>query len=236
MYDGSSYHGWQIQPNEVSVAQIVMDALSLINKEPTKIHASGRTDAKVHALKQVFHFDSKLNLSEDVWLKALNNTLPEDIRIFSVERVDDDFHARYNAKQKIYQYKINTNDYDVFNARYVYQYNKPLDIKVLKEACLVFIGTHNFTSYNATPLSVVEDQVRTFFRFDVKEEEGLVTFELEGTGFLRHMVRMLVASVLKVHEQKITIEDLQDALNKPDKTKLTFNVPGCGLYLVDVKY
>lgn len=236
MYDGSSYFGWQIQPDHITLQKKLMDALFIVNKKHTEIVASGRTDTGVHAYAQVFHFDSDLDLSGSIWVKALNGNLPEDIRITRVEKVSDDFHARYDATSKVYHYKLNTKVHDVFTSRYIYQYNKVLHVEKLQKAAQLFIGQHDFSSFNATPLSVIEDQVRTITKFNIKEEKGLVTFEIEGSGFLRHMVRMLVASTIAYSQQKLSQEAIIDALNHPDKTKINYNVPGCGLYLMNVYY
>ena len=128
-YDGTNFKGWQIQPDSRTVQQEIEKALSSINKEKTNIHASGRTDAGVHAIAQVFHFNSDLNLDDGIWIKAINGHLPWDIRVTNVEKVSDSFHARYHACSKTYRYIINTDAYDVFNRNYIYQYNKPLNVK-----------------------------------------------------------------------------------------------------------
>lgn len=235
-YDGSLYHGWQIQPNANTVQKEVLRALAIINKKTVDIHASGRTDTHVHALNQVFHFDSDLDLESDIWTRALNGQLPDDIRIKSVEKVEDDFHARYDAMSKIYHYKLNMGDYNVFDARYVYQYNSSIDINKLKEVAQVFVGVHDFTSFNATPNDVVLDQKREIFTFEVDLDKDIITFKIEGSGFLRHMVRMLVASCIWVTTGRISLKTLSDALENPDKEKIKANVPGCGLYLINVNY
>lgn len=235
-FDGSSYYGWQVQPDKETVQETITRAVTIINKENTDIHASGRTDTGVHAYGQVFHFDSKLDLNENIWIKALNGNLPDDIRVLRVEKVNDNFHARYDAISKAYHYQLNTKEHDVFQSKYIYQYNKNLDIKILQEIGNLFLGTHDFASFNATPLKVIENQVRHIDTFKIEEVDGIIVFKIKGSGFLRHMIRMLVATSLAYHEKKISLEHVLDALNYPDKDKIQFNVPGCGLYLMNVDY
>lgn len=235
-YDGSDFYGWQIQPHTRTVQEEINKALTSVNKKESMIHGSGRTDTSVHAMHQVFHFDSDLDLEGSIWLRALNGNLPNDIRILKVEKVENDFHARYNAKSKTYHYKLNTGIYDMFKHRYVYQYNKDLDVNKLKEISQSFEGTHDFTSFNATPQSVIEDQVRTVASFKVKQIDNTIQFEIKGDGFLRHMVRMLVASCIAYAEGKLSKEEIEKALLKPSKDKIKYNVPGCGLYLMHVEY
>lgn len=236
MYDGSSFFGWQIQPNKRTIQDTIQQALSRIQKEDSNIHASGRTDADVHAYGQVFHFDSKLTLKPEDWKRALNGSLPKDIRILDVEQVEDTFHARFDAKSKTYRYKLNPKSYDVFTQKYIYQYNQDLNIESMNKTAALYIGTHNFLAFNATPIDVIEDQVRTIEHFKVFKDDDIILFEIKGDGFLRHMVRMLVATLVAVEEEKLTHKEIEDALKHPDKDKIKFNIPGCGLYLVSVDY
>lgn len=235
-YDGSNYNGWQIQPNASSIQEEIIRAIKIMTKEEVMIQGSGRTDSYVHASHQVFHFDSSIDLASEIWTKALNGILPSDIYIQEVIKVADDFHARYDAQSKTYHYKINTLAYDVFSQKYVLQFNKALDLDILHEVTTLFEGTKDFTSFNATPLKVVENQVRFIEYFRIKEENGIVIFQIKGNGFLRHMVRMLVATCLAYHEDKISLSDIQEALDNPTKQSIKFNIPGNGLYLVDVEY
>ncbi|HZJ86944.1 MAG TPA: tRNA pseudouridine(38-40) synthase TruA [Erysipelothrix sp.] len=235
-YNGSSYHGWQTQPDKQSIQSEIERALSIIHKEETSITASGRTDRNVHALNQVFHFDSDLDLKSESWVKAINTHLPKDIRIKKVIHVDEDFHARFDATSKTYHYKLNTRAFDVFTINTITQYNQPLNLNKLKEASTLFIGKHDFTSFNKTPLSVIEGQTRTITTFDVLEKNGVITFIIKGDGFLRHMIRMLVATTIAYSEDKITLEKIDNALKHPSKNKIKYNIEGNGLYLVCVDY
>lgn len=235
-YNGKDFQGWQIQPKGRTVQDEIEKILSLMHKAPTTIYASGRTDAGVHALNQVFHFDSNLNIDPNHWKQIFNRQLPDDIFVNSVEAVSDLFHARFDAKFKTYRYKINVGEFDVFTKDTLYQYNKPLSIDTLKKVSNLFIGKHDFTSFNKTELTVIKNQVKEILSFDIYQEDDVVVFEIKGTGFLRHMIRMLVASCIAYHEGNISLEMIEDALHHPDKTKIKFNIPGTGLYLVSVDY
>lgn len=236
MYDGSTFLGWQIQPNTRTVQAEIEKVLYVMHKETVTITASGRTDTGVHALNQVFHFDSTLNIESHEWIRALNGQLPADIHIVNVTKVDDSFHARYGAISKTYVYRINTGEYNVFQRNYVYQYNKDIDLNELEGIFKHFLGTHDFTSFNKTPLETIENQVRTIEKIELESSEDEIIITIKGNGFLRHMIRVLVGSAIATLEGKITKEVLKDALMNPNKQSIPYIVPGCGLYLKQVDY
>lgn len=236
MYDGTEFSGWQIQPNQRTVQSEIESILSVMHKKEVKIVASGRTDAGVHALGQTFHFDSELNLDEEKWYHALNAQLPSDIRIVDIKRIHNTFHARFDATSKTYIYKLNTGCFDVFSRNYIYQYNKSLNITRLQEVIQFFIGTHDFTAFNKTSLEEIEDQVRTISNFTFVKRSNLVEFEITGTGFLRHMIRMIIATCLAYSESKISETEIKEALKNGNKNMIPFNISGSGLYLKEVLY
>lgn len=234
-YDGSDFSGWQKQPGEITVQQTVEEALSLIHKAPKQVHGSGRTDKGVHALGQVFHFESSLNMDGAAFQRALNALLPKSTHILSVEAIEG-FHARFDALAKTYSYTINTGDVNVFKRAYEYQLCQGLDVEAMIDARSVFLGTHDFTSFNATELAIVKDQTRTITQLDIKDHDGIITIVISGDGFLRYMVRMIVAALVEVGRHRLTKEELQTMLLAQDKTIFTKNVPSCGLVLVEVTY
>lgn len=235
-YDGFAYSGWQIQPQATSIQEVIEDALRVMHKESIKVVGSGRTDALVHAFAQVFHFDSFLELDSNTWVRALNSYLPDDIRIQSVEKVADDFHARYDAKFKTYQYHLNIGNFNVFDRNYVYQYNRMLDFEKVDAIIPHLMGEKDYTAFNATSKEVIENQIRCVSEFRYTVENERVIFTITGNGFLRHMVRMLVATVLAYNEDRIDSETVQRAFIEGDKRLIPYNVPGCGLYLYKVIY
>ncbi len=235
-YDGSAFVGWQKQPNGNSVQTEIEKAVSLINKEKTRVFGSGRTDAGVHGLGQVFHFDSPFDIQGKAWIKALNSMLPLTIRIVDVEPVDDSFHARYSAKTKTYEYRVNNGEYDLFKRKYECYYPEKLDLTKIEEACHRFLGEHDFTSFNATKLEVIENQVRTIYRFDFEVIDNHIIFTICGSGFLKYMVRMMIATCLKCGTGKIKPEKITEMLEAKDKDVMQYNIEPNGLYLKKVNY
>lgn len=236
MYDGTQFSGWQIQPNQRTVQSEIESIFSVMHKKEVKVIASGRTDAGVHALGQVFHFDTELSLDEKQWCHALNAQLPVDIRIVDITLVDDSFHARYDAVSKTYIYKLNTGTYDVFTRNHIYQYCKSIDIEKIKEVTQLFVGTHDYSSFNKTTIDEIENQVRTIHDIKINQHSNLVEIEVTGNGFLRHMIRMIIATCLAYCEGKISKTEIIDSLKYGDKKLIPFNITGVGLYLKEVFY
>ncbi len=158
-YDGSQFSGWQIQPDKISVQQCLEQAISTIANEPVKIHGSGRTDGGVHAYGQVFHFD--LNKSYRDLRRSINSQLPSSIYIRTLEEVSEDFHSRYDVCWKHYDYLINNGEYDPLKRNYCCFERGKLDQEKMKKAAEVFVGTHDFTSFNATGKDEIVNQERT---------------------------------------------------------------------------
>ncbi|AMC93075.1 hypothetical protein AOC36_03505 [Erysipelothrix larvae] len=235
-YDGSDFDGWQKQHHGRTIQGELEKILKKIHKHDVKVVGSGRTDAGVHALGQVFHFDTDLMIPNDKWPLAINALCPDDLRIIKVQSVDETFHARYSAVQKTYQYQVNVGAYNLFQRKMVYQLNASVDLDLIQEAASLLIGTHDFTSFNATSHEEIEDQVRTIHAIDINQEGDIITFTLKGSGFLRYMVRMIVASLLEVGRHRLPINALSYALKHPDKRALNSNVPACGLTLISVHY
>ncbi len=238
-YDGSHYYGWQSQNSQTdikTVAGVINRVVSKINKRPTQVVASGRTDRKVHALGQVFHFHNDHNIDLKRLKNALNNALPDDIEIVDVEQVNDDFHARFSARSKEYHYYLNLGKFNLFEKDYITQYNKKLDYQLMVEAAKYFIGKHDFRSFNATPLAEKNNQVRTISKFKILQKDNLLIFQIEGDSFLRHMARMMVGTIIYIGARKYTIDDLNKLLNNKESTLAPFNAKPNGLYLVKVNY
>ena len=233
-YDGTDFSGWQVQPGKRTVQEEIARAISRIANTETEITGAGRTDAGVHAIGQVFHFDCDRQFTDIC--RSINSQLPDDIFIRECVGVSDDFHARYDAKWKHYSYMVNTEKYDPLMRDHMYQLGIGLDIDRMHEASDLFIGHKDFTSFNATRLSEVENQERTIFRFDISERSGIVTFDVYGDGFLRHMVRMLVAALIEVGKGNVSRDQLEEMLLSRNKEACNYNIPGRGLYLVHIDY
>lgn len=233
-YDGSKFHGFQIQDKQRTVQGEIQKALEKINEEEVIIHASGRTDAKVHARHQVFHFDTKKNLPIEQWKRAINHFMPNDIYILSAEYVDEEFHSRYSAQKKEYHYKLSMNEYSPFETNYIYQYGRELDIGLMREAAKIFIGEHNFASYCC--YDQYGNTIRTLYELEISENDGIVTFKLVGNGFRRYMVRHIVGGLIQVGAKRIDKEKLKEMLDSCGEKKCLFKAKPQGLYLYEVYY
>lgn len=233
-YDGSKFHGFQVQDKYRSVQGEIQKALKNICQIETIIHGSGRTDAKVHGRRQVFHFDTVKDLPEEQWKRAINHFLPNDIYILSSKIVNEDFHSRYSATRKEYRYLLNMNEYSPFQTNYIYQYGRSLDIELMKEAASIFLGEHDFASYCS--YDQYGNTIRTLYQFDIEEKEGIVTFRLVGNGFRRYMVRHLVGGVIQVGAKRMTIQRLQEMLDSCGQQKCLHKAKPQGLYLYEVFY
>ncbi|MBR2825849.1 MAG: tRNA pseudouridine(38-40) synthase TruA, partial [Solobacterium sp.] len=235
-YNGRNYSGWQTQKKGNSIQEHIEHALTQLTHKKINITAAGRTDKGVNAQGQVFHFDTELEMTPRKWKGAINNFLPEDIHIIDVEEKDERFHARYSVKTKQYDYKINFGEYDVFSKDYAYQCPYQVDIKLMEKASKLFIGTHDFTSFNSNSLKETPDQVRTIENIIFKKDGDFLTISYIGRGFLRYMVRMLTAQLLDVGSGKQTIEELKEKFESKSKRVSRKNAPSEGLTLVKIDY
>lgn len=235
-YDGSGYSGFQTQKGLETIQEKMEDALKIVNNNQiTPIVATGRTDKGVHALCQYGHADIGVNITEKKLKRALNSNLPDDIHVISTEIVDKDFHARYNVKEKEYQYKINIGEYNPLERNYVFQYNYQLDTNSMKKAIQVFKGTHDFRAF-VTDNKEKENCIRTITEVNITEENNIITITFKGDGFLRYQVRNMVGILIRVGENKLSTKDVERILESKDRTKSGKTAPAQGLYLINVKY
>lgn len=235
-YDGNNYVGFQSQKNGLAIQDVIEKALKIIFKEDIRIVMASRTDAGVHAKGQVFHFDT--NKKKDTYkLKgSINALIPKDIHIIEVKNVSDKFHARYSVKSKTYEYLINTGEYDVFLDGYAYQCFYKLDLELMKKASKIFLGTHDFSSFNTTPYKDKENQTRTISEFKIIKKKDLLVIRITGDGFLRNMVRIMVGTLIDLGRGQKSIDDIKKMLDTPSKNTKRYNITGNGLYLVKIKY
>ena len=235
-YKGTNYYGWQKQVGFISVQSKIEEVLSQIYDTPISITGSGRTDAGVHAIKQYFHFNVEKEKDLNQLAYAMNKMLPEDIHILSLEKVDDDFHARYSAKRKIYEYDILLKNKEVFNYDLAYLYPMDLDIDLLKESLKLFEGEHNYQDFT----SKEEDEgnfIRTIYAIEVNQDNDLIKIRFEGNGFMRYQIRNMVGAAIAVANKKEDISFIKYHLgDKKNREIIAYKAPAVGLYLVDVKY
>lgn len=234
-YDGSNYNGYQKQPNKNTIQDNIEDILSKILNQKTSISASGRTDAKVHAYNQKAHFDTDKELDLGKFKNSMNKMINSDIYVKKVEKVNDDFHARFNVVEKEYLYKINIGEYNPLEKNYIYQYNKELDIEKMKIASLYLIGTHNFKSFTKSD-DEKDSYERTINSIDFKLNNDILEIYFNGNGFLRYMVRNIVGLFIEIGSNKKSVDDVEKILVSENREAAGITAPPEGLYLKDVKY
>lgn len=234
-YDGTAYHGWQIQPHSVSVQEEIQKALSTLLRRPMEVVGAGRTDTGVHARKMFAHFDSEYELECSQLVYKLNKLLPRDIAVQQVERVDDDMHARFSAKSRTYHYYVHL-DKNPFLRSYSWQvYGNP-DFELMNRAAAVLMEYTDFTSFSKVNTDTkTNDCTITEAHWD-RVADGQWRFTITANRFLRNMVRAIVGTLMEVGRGRMTIEQLRNVVDAKDRCRAGDSVPGNALFLVDVKY
>ena len=236
-YDGSKFHGWQIQHNAVTVQEVFQTALySVINAKPD-IKACSRTDSGVHA--EMFCISTKIShpIPPERLKAALNSHLPDSVVVLGVKEVESDFHARYNAKGKRYIYRVlNRSERDPFYVGRALHYRYNLDVELLDKASKDYIGTHDFTSFCTLDKREKGDFTRTIYDFSVRRIGDIVEFTVEGNGFLYNMVRIMVGTLLAINEGKIAPDSIPDIIRAESRDTAGPTAPPQGLYLNEVFY
>jgi tRNA pseudouridine38-40 synthase len=245
-YDGSEFAGWQVQPGRTTVQGALSSAIGRLTGEKVLPQGSGRTDAGVHALAQVASFTTASAIPVENWVGALNDILPESIRVLEVSEAVPEFHARRSARAKTYRYRIMRSAIcPPFLARYVWHYPYPLEESAMVAAAGLAVGEHDFTSFAAVDPERVErlaasDQgttnIRTIFSSVWLREGEELVYTVRGSGFLHHMVRNLVGTFLLVGKGSVSLADLLRILEARSRTAAGPTAPACGLYLVEVEY
>jgi tRNA pseudouridine38-40 synthase len=248
-YDGSEFHGWQVQPDRVTVQGELRDALARVTGEDVLPQGSGRTDAGVHALGQVASFALAAPIPEANLARALNRTLPASIRVLSAARVTSDFHARHSAKSKTYEYRIFRGEIcPPWQARYVYALHAPLDVDAMQRAAARVRGEHDFTSFAASDPDRRErgspdgspdprGNMRCLHLSQwTQKAEGSLLYRVQGNGFLHHMVRNLVGTFLEIGRGALEETEIPAILQSRARERAGPTAPARGLFLVDVDY
>jgi tRNA pseudouridine38-40 synthase len=235
-YDGADFHGWQVQPDRLTVQGLLRDALARISGEHVLPQGSGRTDAGVHALGQVASFALAAPIPEANLVRALNRILPPAIRVLEAARVANDFHARHSARAKTYEYKIFRGKIcPPWQARYVYALPTRLDIDAMQRCARMILGEHDFTSFAASD-SDAGSNVRCLHASEWVDESGLLVYRVRGNGFLHHMVRNLVGTFLEVGRGNRAETEIPAILAARSRDDAGPTAPAHGLFLVNVDY
>lgn len=234
-YKGTNYHGWQIQPNAISVQEVMADALSKILREEIAVVGAGRTDTGVHASYFILHFEAEKTLPEnlDVVYK-LNSFLPHDIAVQKVWKVSSDLHARFSATSRTYHYFISTKK-NPFGDETSYKYLKPLDLAKMNEAAKTLFDYEDFTSFSRLHTEVKTNNCK-IMQAEWKVEENQLVFIVKADRFLRNMVRAIVGTLLEVGKGKLSVAQFRQVIETKDRGVAGASAPAQGLFLVDIEY
>lgn len=234
-YDGTNYHGWQIQPNGNSVQETLMRALSTFLRREIEVVGAGRTDAGVHARLMVAHFDYDRELDGVQVADKLNRLLPPDIAVYRVTRVRDDAHARFDATYRTYKYYVTTRK-DPFCRQYAWRLFHPLDFEKMNEAARILFDYTDFTSFSKLHTDVKTNNCRIMHAGWTQAGETEWVFTIQADRFLRNMVRAVVGTLVEVGRGKMTLEGFRQVIERKDRCSAGSSVPGHALFLVDVGY
>ena len=235
-YDGSAYVGWQLQPNGISIQQCVEQALLRLSTEPLRVHSSGRTDAGVHARGMVCHFVTGRILPLTAWREGLNRLLPEDIAVREAEKVTEDFHARYSATGKHYRYTLLRDPLPSPLDRLTsWRIKAQLDLDLMRRACNELKGVHDFSAFRSSGCTAGATE-KEIFDICLKESGPLLYVDVKGSGFLRHMVRMIVGTLVEVGRGRRSVVSVKSMLEVPDRAPAAVTAPPQGLCLMQVYY
>ncbi len=234
-YDGANYHGWQIQPNGISVQECLTNALSTLLRRETEVVGAGRTDAGVHASLMVAHFDSETVLDASATADKLNRLLPPDIAIRRIVPVKPDAHARFDACARTYHYYISTAK-SPFVRQYRWRMHNPLDYDRMNEAARTLLEYEDFTSFSKLHTDVKTNICRVTHAEWMQTDETTWKFTICADRFLRNMVRAIVGTLVEVGRGKLSVEGFRQIIEQKDRCKAGMSAPGEALFLADVEY
>jgi tRNA pseudouridine38-40 synthase len=232
-YDGTGYQGFQSQPNALGIQEVIEKAFRLMTQTEIKIHSAGRTDKGVHALGQVFHFDTTIDIEPETWIRGVNTRLPLDIRVKKIKKVKSDFHARHSSKSKVYKYVLAKKPSTVFSKNYeVYIPN--LDIEPMKEALPHFIGTHDFKGFCQYVSGKPTE--KTIYKATFKETNKHYIFTFHGNSFLKYQVRSMMGTLIQIGLKRKSPEVIEEILATQNRFLAGKTAEARGLFLVKIYY
>ena len=234
MFDGTAYHGWQVQPNSSTVQEQINQAISTVLEEDINIVGAGRTDTCVHAKQMFAHFDSSMSFDGKDLIYKLNSFLKNDISVLRVFEVDDSAHSRFDAFSRKYEYLIHVNK-NPFLINKSWYFHRKLDVDLMNEASKLLLNYNDFTSFSKLHTQTKTNNCSVKMAVWEKVNDTLV-FSIEADRFLRNMVRAIVGTLVTVGEKKISIEEFVEIIESKNRSKAGASVPAHGLYLVSVKY
>jgi len=236
-YDGTNYVGWQRQANGISIQALIEDALRVLDGCAVTVAGAGRTDAGVHALGQVASFTIARELSPDALLRAINAHLPPDIRALSAEEAPPGFHPRFGARRKTYRYRLWNGDVlSPFERAYAWHVPGPLDVEAMRAAARLLEGRHDFAAFQATGSAVATTEREIFQSTISNLQSAMLVYDVIGSGFLRHMVRIIVGSLVEVGRGRQPVEWIGAVIASRDRAAAGPTAPPHGLFLAGVEY
>jgi tRNA pseudouridine38-40 synthase len=238
-YDGTDFHGWQVQPGLPTIQGVIESAIEIIEGAPVHVEASGRTDAGAHALAQVAAVSISNRIPADNFRRAVNRLLPPTIRISETAEVDPRFHPRFHSKRKTYEYRIFRDEIcPPFERRFVYHHPYPLDEEAMAAAAVLYEGEHDFSAFAASDDSdaLGRSKVRVIFSSSLERQESRLIYRVTGSGFLKHMVRNMAGVLLEVGKHNIDESGVRLRLRSGRMTRPGPTAPASGLFLVSVQY
>lgn len=235
-YDGTDYHGWQLQPNVTTIESVLNGALSTLLREEIKVIGASRTDTGVHALGNIAVFDTEARMPAEKISYALNQRLPQDIRIQASQEVPRDFHPRRQESRKTYEYKIYNSAFPMPVYRlYAHFTYVPLDVGQMQRAADYLIGEHDFKSFCSTA-TAAESTVRTIYEIKVDRLGQMITIQVTGSGFLYNMVRIIAGTLIEVGRGNLKPRQMEDILMARDRMQAGPTAPACGLTLIRYEF
>ena len=236
-YDGTTFVGWQFQKNGLSIQEVLQKAIFNFCKEKVIITGAGRTDSGVHALTQVAHFDLKKKIQNKKLLLAFNQHIGnKPITILKIQKVNKNFHARFNAKKRTYEYIIvNRLSRLALQKNKAWHIRKKLDVKVMKKGAKLLIGTHDFSTFRASSCGA-KSPIKTIDKISIKKNKDKIMLKFVSKSFLQQQVRSMVGGIKYLGEKKWSINDFKKSFKSKNRLKCAPPAPACGLYLIAIKY
>lgn len=235
-YQGAAYYGWQSQAGGNTVQDALEHALYAVSGVEMRVHAAGRTDTGVHALSQIVHFDTEVNRPESAWMRGTNAFLPDDIRVKWAKAVDGEFHARFSATHRHYQYVlVNQPHASAIHATSAGWYHQPLDVVAMQAAIAYLKGEHDFSAFRASACQA-KSPVKTISHAVIKQTQQYLVFEFSANAFLHHQVRNMIGALIYIGNGKYPPEHIKSLLKQKDRTQAPPTFSPNGLYLTGVDY
>jgi tRNA pseudouridine38-40 synthase len=238
-YDGTDFYGWQVQPGLPTIQGTLEEVISAVEGGPVSVEGSGRTDAGVHAFAQIAAVTLKNPIPPDNFRRAVNRLLPHTVRVSHVQEAALDFHPRFRAKRKAYEFRIYREEIcPPFERRFVYHHPYPLDERSMIDAARLMEGEHDFSAFAASDEkdSLGHSKVRTIFQSELARSGDKLVYTVTGSGFLKHMVRNIVGLLIEVGKGNASLDSVMQRFQTPDLFKPGPTVPSSGLFLVSVEY